>query len=121
MSTEQLASISDLSNFLNGSQKVAFAVPGNKQEKYARIETVLVKFNYPRLSRHDKGIVWRYIQKISKYSRQQITRLISQYIKTNRITYKHSTVNDFTIKYTKDDALALVLIDELHGNICIKY
>lgn len=117
MSTEQLNSINDLVDFLNGSKKAAFAVPGNKHEKYSWVQTVLDKFNYRELNRCDKGIVCRYIQKISRYSRQQATRLIGQYIKTKRISYKHNTINSFKIKYTKDDTLALVAMDELHGTL----
>ncbi len=117
MSTEQLTSINDLVKFADGSQKVAFAVIGNKQEKYKWIQATLLKFKYSSLGKNEKGIVVQYMQKITKYSRQQITRLINQLKNTGRISYNHKKTSGFEIKYTKDDALALVAIDELHGTL----
>lgn len=117
MSTEQLSSITDLTNFINGSQKVAYEVLASKKDKYLWIESILIKFTYHKLSKHDKGIVGEYIQKVSGYSRQQLCRLINQYKKSGHITHKSSTSNNFAAKYTKDDIMALVAIDELHGTI----
>lgn len=117
MRTEQLNSINDLERFANGSQKVAFAVLGNKQEKYKWIQLNLLKFNYYSLKKKDKGIVVQYVQKITGYSRQQVTRLINQLKKTGKISYSHKETSRFEIKYTKADALALVAIDELHGTL----
>jgi len=117
MSTEQLNSINDLVNFINGSQKVAYAVLANKEDKYLWIESILIKFTYHTLNRHDKGIVGEYIQKITGYSRQQLSRLIKQYKNVGHIIQKRVLINNFVTKYTKDDTAALVAIDELHGTL----
>ena len=117
MSTEQLTSINDLANFINGSQKAAFSVPGNKQAKYLLVQSVLVKFTYATQNKANKGVIGAYIQKITGYSRQQLTRLISQYKKTGRVIYQPRVINGFEKKYTKEDVLALAVIDELHSTL----
>ena len=117
MSTEELNCIDDLVRFTNGSQKVAFVALGNKQEKYKWVQSTLFKFNYYSLKKNDKGIVVKYIKKITGYSRQQVTRLINRLKNNGRISYNYKKTNGFEIKYTKEDALALVAIDELHGTL----
>ena len=61
---------------------VPFSVTSDKDACYRWIQGELVKFRYLRLSRQGKGVVIRYLMKISGYSRQQLTRLIAQYRKT---------------------------------------
>lgn len=117
MSTEQLNSINDLANFINGSQKAAFLVLSNKKEKYQWIKNVLIKFNYYSLKKHEKSIVLAYIRKVTSYSRQQLTRLVKEYNTNGAIVYKPATTNGFKSKYNKNDLLALVDIDELHGTL----
>ncbi|MFT4694676.1 MAG: hypothetical protein ACI8TE_001594, partial [Francisella sp.] len=45
-----------------------------KLERYERIQKVLLSIKYSSLSKHEKGIVIKFISKISGYSRQQIRR-----------------------------------------------
>lgn len=76
MKIENLDTIEALEEFLLGNQLVAFSVLGNKTERYRFIRKTLVKFDYITLPRKDKGIVIRYLIKMTEYSRQQLTRLI---------------------------------------------
>jgi hypothetical protein len=117
MSTEKLTSINDLVKFIHGTQKVAFTVSKTKQDKYLWVQSVLIKFGYYKLNRHDKSIVGQYIQIITGYSRQQLARLINQYKKTGRIFYNRSATNGFATKYTMSDVLALVAVDEQHNTL----
>ncbi len=49
------------------------------EEKKNWIEEVLVRFDYLRLKRGDKGVIRKYIQKVSGYGRSQSERLIAEY------------------------------------------
>ena len=82
MILEDLTTIDQLTNFLSGTQAVAFSVISDKVTCYRWIQGELVKFPYLRLSRQGKGVVIRYLMKSSGYSRQQLTRLITQHRKT---------------------------------------
>ena len=79
MTTTNLKTIEALEAFLEGNQLAAFAVPGNKTQRYDFVRKTLVKFGYMSLSKKDKGVVIRYLIKMTGYSRQQLTRLIQKY------------------------------------------
>ncbi len=59
--------------------------------------------SYLQLGKVEKGIVIRYLMKVSGYSRQQVTRLIGQYRKTGYIKHNHANVPAFKTKYSKED------------------
>ena len=118
MKIENLDTIEALEAFLQGNQLVAFSVLGNKVERYSFIRKTLVKFDYITLPRKDKGIVIRYLIKMTEYSRQQLTRLIKQYIKTGKINWTPCRSNGFTKKYTDNDIVLLAKTDELHDTPC---
>ncbi len=75
MKTSDLKTPEELEQFLLGNQHVAFSVLGNKTERYDFICKTLVKMHYTTLCKKEKGIVIRYLIKMTDYSRQQITRL----------------------------------------------
>jgi len=118
MKTENLKTIKALEEFLQGSQLVAFSVQGNKAERYTFIRKTLVKFSYMTLSKKDKGIVIRYLLKMTGYSRQQLTRLIKQYIQTGKVNWTPCRSNGFIKKYTEKDVILLAKTDELHDTPC---
>jgi transposase InsO family protein len=118
MKIENLDTIEALEAFLLGNQLVAFSVLGNKTERYSFIRKTLVKFDYITLPRKDKGIVIRYLIKMTEYSRQQLTRLIKQYAKTGKINWTPCRSNGFTKKYTDNDIVLLAKTDELHDTPC---
>ena len=82
MTIKNLKTIENLEAFLQGNQLAAFSILGNKTERYEFVRKTLVKFSYITLSKKDKGVVIRYLLKMTDYSRQQLTRLIKKYNKT---------------------------------------
>jgi transposase InsO family protein len=78
---------------------------------------VLVKFCYLTLKKPEKGVVCRYIMKVSGYSRQQTTRLIKQYKQTGLLKRQQKTSCGFPVKYTPEDVSLLGKLDELHGTL----
>jgi hypothetical protein len=52
---------------------------GYKKDRYKWIQPTLIRLDYDKLNRKDTGLIVRYLIKISGYSRQPLTRLISQY------------------------------------------
>jgi len=81
MKLEDLTTVDQLAEFLSGTQAVVFSVISDKDDCYRWIQGELVKFRYQRRGKREKGVVIRYLMKISGYSRQQLTRLIAQYRK----------------------------------------
>jgi len=67
-------------SFLAGTAKVGFcATKGGEDERYRHIAAVLSRFGYRQLRRPDKGLILRYLERTTGYSRQQITRLVKRW------------------------------------------
>lgn len=118
MNIENLTTIEDLEQFIQGNQSVAFTVLGDKNERYKFIQKTLIKFRYITLRKSDKGIVNRYLRKVTGYSRQQITRLIKQYKMSGTIKWHPCRSNGFSTTYDKKDVTLLVEMDTRHEDIC---
>jgi hypothetical protein len=118
MKLEELQSVNQLSNFLNGTQSVIFEIKAAKKERYTWIQGELARFSYSQLGKADKGILIQYIMKVTGYSRQQVTRLIKQYKNTGYIKHHHVAVKKFKTIYTSADIHLIAKMDELHEMPC---
>ena len=123
MDESQLRTIEQIEQFLNASAKVAFTAHGGDVERYAHISRVLKRFDYPRCSRHDRGVLLHYLQHTSDYSRAQLTRLVTRW-HSNRLAnvplvkrYR-APAAPFARKYTALDIELLVEMDKAHEDVC---
>ena len=115
MNIKDLNTIEQLEQFLTGSQAVAFLVASSTDECYQGIQRTLVKFRYPSLNKRSKGVVMRFLVKITGYSRQQVTRLIKQYRDTGKIERQQRAYQGFERLYTAEDIRLLASLDERHN------
>ena len=114
MTLKHVNTIEAVKAFLVGNQDVIFAVADNKEQRYKQIAQILARFSYHTLKRADKGYLIRFLQKISGYSRQQLTRLICQHKSTGRLTVHQCTSNGFKKRYTDADIRCLAELDRRH-------
>jgi len=114
MTLNALTTIAHLEEFLAGTQPVAFSVLRTKDECYQWIQATLIQFEYLTLSKPAKGLLRRYLAKVSGYSRQELTRLIHQYRQTGPVTRRQRTVRGFARRYTAEDIRLLAAMDERH-------
>ena len=115
MNANELTSIDQVRALLSGTQRVAFEVAGDKQSRYDWLRRTLVKFNYSDCGKSDKGILLRYLIKVSGYSRAQVKRLIKQYRETGELAPRQRTVRGFARRYTQADIRLLAAMDERHN------
>lgn len=102
--------------FVAGSGQVAFA--GQKRaETYAWVERTLVRLQYAGLCRADKGVVKRYLERMTGLSRAQVTRLVGQQADTGRVKAKAYARRQFPRRYTDQDVSLLAYVDKAHGNL----
>jgi hypothetical protein len=87
----------------------------DKTEAYAWIAVTLKGYNYRKLSRHERGLVIAYIQKLTGYKQRQTNRLIAQWMKTTKLTRKVYKHHKFNGKYTRADCILLAQVDEAHS------
>lgn len=117
MNINELTTIEQLEQFLSGSQAVAFLVEDKTEECYRGIQRILIKFDYLSLDKRSKGILIRFLSKITGYSRQQLTRLVKQYRQSGKIERRQRTYQGFERRYTAEDIRLLALLDERHGTL----
>jgi len=113
MNFKDLKNTQQLQTFLEGTQAIVYGVPGDKLARYTFIQTTLKQFHYRALKKHQKGIVIRFLLQVSGYSRQQLTRLIQQYLETGVVQQR--VVNKsagFKQKYSAEDITLLSKMDE---------
>ena len=84
---------------------------------YAWMQATLARLGYARLRRRDKGILRRYLQAVTGYSRAQITRLIRGFQKTGQVRRRTGARHRFAVHYTPADLRLLAKIDALHETL----
>ena len=116
MNENDLFGLDQVAQFLDGTQALTltFTVLSDKDNRYKWIQRTLIRFKYESLKRQDKGLIMRYLIKISGYSRQQLTRLITQYRNGGRLVRRQRTTHGFRRRYTNDDIQLIAFVDELH-------
>ena len=114
MNDEKLQTVEQVKQFLEGSEALEFKGL-SAEEKYKWIEITLVRFSYIRLKKADKGVIRQYIQKITGYSRAQVSRLIAEYKRTGRLKKTEYRRHRFPRKYTPSEVQLLAITDELQG------
>ena len=72
MEEARLHTLAQVKAFLDGTAEGAFRVP--KTERHRFIERVLTRFDYARHGRAAKGVLLRYLERMTRLSRQQVTR-----------------------------------------------
>ncbi len=123
MNETRLETIEQIEQFLSANSLIEYSASGDDNERYAHISRVLKRFDYPRRSKRERGILHRYLQHTSGYSRAQITRLVARWLR-NRLAavplakrYR-SPVVPFARKYTPADIALLVEMDKANENVC---
>lgn len=113
MNDSKLSSIVEVKRFLQESEVIEFKKRFRK-EAYQWIEETLKRFDYLYLGKKEKGLIKKYIEKVTGYSRPQVTRQIREYRETGRVRLKEYERNKFERKYTSKDIQLLAQTAEWH-------
>ena len=113
MNDSKLSSIVEVKRFLQESEVIEFKKRFRK-EAYQWIEETLKRFDYLYLGKKEKGLIKKYIEKVTGYSRPQVTRQVREYRETGRVRLKEYERNKFERKYTSKDIQLLAQTAEWH-------
>ncbi len=97
--------------FLEGSEEIAFAVDG-KAEMYNWIGKVLQARDYERLGKAERGLVKRFLEKLSGRRRAQLTRLVERWRREGTLEPRSGRRRRFVRGYSADDVRLLAELDE---------
>jgi transposase InsO family protein len=109
-------SLDQIRVFMAGAEPVEFTGQG-RREIYEWVERMLKRHDYGRKGKADKGLLRRYVEKMTGLSRAQVTRLISAYLDTGRVKVTEYKRHRFAARYTKTDVDLLAYVDKAHGNL----
>ena len=116
MEEARLQTIAQVRAFLDGATEITFRVP--KMERYPFIERVLIRFGYAAQGRVGKGVLLRYLVRLTGLSRQQVTRLVRQYRQDGTLSTRHGPPqHGFRGRFTATDVALLADMDALHGTV----
>jgi hypothetical protein len=77
MNESRVRTVEQVRQVLQGTQALQFRATEDDEGRYRWIEMVLGRLNYRALCRADRGVALAYLQRLSGYSRAQVTRLNS--------------------------------------------
>ena len=118
MNETRLKTVAQLGAFLEGTLEVKFQPIHNDVERYDFIAAVLGRFAYRRLVRGDKGVLMRYLGRITEYSRAQLKRLVSRHLKGEPLAKRYrAPAVGFVRKFTAADVKLLAQTDALHNTV----
>jgi len=109
-------SLEQIQGFLESSDEVEFKA-GNEKDLYEWVNQALQQLNYRKLKRSGRGLVRRYIAKMTGLSRAQATPLLGMYLRGEKVQPKPYRRSRFAERYTRADAELLATVDEAHDSI----
>jgi transposase InsO family protein len=112
MNEAQVRTLEQVRQVLDGTQALEFRGAEDDEGRYAWIESVLRRFDYRQLGRPQRGPVLAYLQRLSGYSRAQITRLVSRWTGGKRLVKQYrAPEHAFARRYTGADVALLAEVD----------
>ena len=117
LKTQGLQTLEQVRAFLDGAQALGFEAPA-RESAYDWIAAELRRFRYAGLTKADKGLVRRYLEKVTGLSRAQVSRIIQQFRTTGRIRDRRGPpAKPFARRYTPADVRLLAELDALHATL----
>jgi transposase InsO family protein len=116
MQAAEKLSLEQIRVFLEGSEKFRFE-GRNREEVYGWVNGTLRQQGYEKLKRNARGLVRRFLEKITGLSRAQVTRLVTLYLEGKEVKPQPYRRYRFPQRYTRGDADLLAIVDVLHDTL----
>ena len=113
MQEREKLSLEQIPAFLEGSEEVVFE-GRNREEVYGWVNETLRQQRYGELKRSGRGLVRRYLAKMTGLGRAQITRLVTMYQSGEEVKPRPYRRRQFARRYTREDIELLAALDEAH-------
>ena len=110
-------SLDEMQEFVEGNRKVGISTQ-TRAEMYGFITGTLQSQQYRKLNKGQKGIVRRFLVKVTGLSRAQMTRLVGCWVKQRCIPLKAVVKRRrFARRYTAEDIRLLASVDAAHEDL----
>jgi len=109
-------SLEEVGRFVAASAGIRFEGQ-DRGQVYGWVEQVLVGQEYARQGKAARGLLRRYIEKMTGLSRAQVTRLVARYAASGRVAVTVYRRHRFRQRYTCADIELLAAVDEAHETL----
>lgn len=109
-------SLEEIGRFVEASEGLHFE-GRNRKQIYGWVEQVLVGQQYSSQGKAARGLLRRYLEKMTGLSRAQVTRLVGRYSKCGRVQMTEYGRHRFAQRYTRADIELLATVDEAHESL----
>jgi hypothetical protein len=109
-------SLEQIRAFLEASDAVGFQ-GRNREEVYSFGYQTLRQQRYEEWKRRGRGLVRRYLAKMTGWSRAQVTRLVSMYGNGEEVKAKPPSGHRYRQRYTGEDIQLLASVDTAHQTL----
>ena len=109
-------SLEQIRAFLEASHEMRFQAR-EREDLYEWISRTLRQQDYGRLKREAKGVVRRYLAKMTGMSRAQVARLIRCFQQGGEVKPRAYRRNRFSKRYTRADIELLAAVDRAHETL----
>lgn len=118
MNEAQVRTLEQVRQVVAGTQALEFRGAQDDEARYAWIGQVLGRFGYRQLGRTDKGVLLAYLQRLSGYSRAQVTRLVARWVAAKPLVKNYRRpAHAFALRYTPADVALLADVDRAMGTL----
>lgn len=116
LNLNKIRTLDDIKAFLQAPDVISYHTASSGEEKGKWARRMLMQLHYRSLRKKQKGLVRKYLKKITGYSDSQLTRHIKAYKELKPICHPYER-NTFSSVYTRADQELLAYTDNLHGRI----
>ena len=109
-------SLEGIRRFVAASEEIRFE-SADRRQVYGWVEGLLVGQQYAQQGKAARGLLRRYIEKMTGLSRAQVTRLIARYAASGRVEPTVYRRHRFPERFTRADIELLAAVDEAHETL----
>jgi transposase InsO family protein len=108
--------LEEMREFVQSNRKLRFEAE-DRRALYGLVERVLKNQRYSKLQKRERGIVRRFLLRVSGLSRAQAARLVGQWLSTRQVRSKEPVRRRFPTHYTGEDVVLLSQVDAAHEDL----
>jgi len=109
-------SLEEVGRFVAASEGIRFEGQ-DRGQVYGWVEQVLVGQEYARQGKAARGLLRRYIERMTGLSRAQVSRLVARYAASGRVAVTVYRRHRFRQRFTRADIELLAAVDEAHETL----
>ncbi|MEO8975426.1 MAG: integrase [Casimicrobiaceae bacterium] len=118
MNQARLDTIEQIREFLAGTADVVFSTTEDQAARHRFVATVLSRHRYFKLSKGHRGVLFAYMQRLTGYTRQHLTKLIGRYRQEHHLhPVTRASRTSFKRRFGPEDIALLAQLDALHNTL----